>query len=111
MVAVLLGFILLGVFMVTGRVPSTGLDLVAGAAWLLPWLAGTTFISWLGSFPEPDAGNLGKLDFEAALGAEFVLSALIYLLAYRFRLSPEESAKHIEISRREAEVTDDQLAG
>ena len=110
MVAVLLGFVLLAVFTLTGRVTAPKLDFVAGAVWLLPWLGGMTLVSWLGKFPEPYAGNLGAINFEWAFLIVFVLSAIVYALAYRFRLSPEEAREHIAISQHEAEVSDEDLA-
>ncbi len=113
MVAVLLGFVLLVVFTVTGRVTAPKLDFVPGAVWLLPWLVGLTIVSYLGNFPEKPvgAGNRGVINFEWALLVLFVLTIVVYVLAYVFRLSPEDAQEHIEISRHEAEVTDEQLAG
>jgi amino acid transporter len=110
MIAVLLGFALLGFFLLTGQVDSPKFDVPSGAAWIVPWLAGLTLISWLGSFPEPLNGNLGKLNFEVSALLVLVLSVVVYLLAYRFRLSPEEAAEHIRVSEHEAEVTEEQLA-
>jgi amino acid transporter len=110
MVAVLLGFVLLVIFMLTGRVTSPQLDFTAGAVWLLPWLGGLTLVSWLGKFPEPYAGNRGVINFEWAFLVLLALTVLVYALAYRFRLSPEEAREHIAISQHEAEVTDEQLA-
>jgi len=110
MVAVLLGFVLLVIFMLTGRVTAPKLDFTAGAVWLLPWLGGLTLVSWLGKFPEPYAGNRGVINFEWAFLVMLALTLLVYGLAYRFRLSPEEAKEHIAISQHEAEVTDEQLA-
>jgi amino acid transporter len=110
MVAVLLGFVLLVIFTLTGRVTAPKLDFVAGAVWLLPWLGGMTLVSWLGKFPEPYAGNVGAINFEWAFLIVFALSAVVYALAYRFRLSPEEAQEHIAISQHEAQVTEEQLA-
>jgi amino acid transporter len=111
MVAVLLGFVLLVLFTVTGRVTAPKLDFVPGAVWLLPWLGGLTIVSYLGNFPDKSdgAGNTGWINFEWALLVTAVLSAVVYVLAYRFRLSPDEAQAHIEISRREAEITDERL--
>jgi len=111
MVAVLLGFVLLALFTVTGRVTAPKLDFVPGAVWLLPWLGGLTIVSYLGNFPDKSAGagNTGWINFEWALLVTAVLTVVVYVLAYRFRLSPEEAQEHIEISRREAEITDQQL--
>jgi len=115
MVAVVLGFALLGIFLLTGNADAPHLDLPSGAAWLLPWLGGMALVSWLGNFPGPPsgprAGNLGVLNFEWSLLVVFVLSVLVYWLAYRFRLSPEETREHILGSEEEARVTEEQLAG
>jgi hypothetical protein len=109
MVAVLLGFVLLGVFSLLGQVHMPDLALPSGAVWLLPWLAGVTLISWLGKFPDPAAGNLGKLSFEWSAVAMLALTLLVYVLAYRFRLSPEEAARHIEQVEAEARVEEAEL--
>ena len=109
MVAVLLGFVLLGIFMLTGKVAVPELELPSGAAWLLPWLAGLTFVSWLGKFPEPYVGNRGVLTFEWSIVAVVALSALIYWLAYRFQLDPEDAQAHMRQVEREAEVTEESL--
>jgi amino acid transporter len=110
MVAVLLGFALLGIFSLTGQISTPHLDLPSGAAWLLPWLGGMTLVSWLGKYPEPYAGNKGVLTFESSFLVVLALSLLVYWLAYRFRLSPEEARAHIEGSEHEAAVTEEQLA-
>jgi hypothetical protein len=110
MVAVLLGFLMLGIFTLTGQVQSPHLDLPSGAAWLLPWLGGMTLISWLGSFPEPSAGNRMVIGFGTSAVIVLALSVLVYVLAYRFRLPDEEAQRHIEGVREEADVTEGQLA-
>ncbi len=110
MVAVLLGFVLLGIFTLTGQVQTPRLDLPSGAAWLLPWLGGMTLISWLGSFPEPAAGNQMVLGFGTAATVILALSVAVYMLAYRFRLPDEEAQQHIRGVQQEADVTEGQLA-
>ncbi|HET8561971.1 MAG TPA: APC family permease [Marmoricola sp.] len=110
MVAVLLGFALLGIFMLTGKVQTPHLDLPSGAAWLLPWLGGMTLVSWLGKFPEPYAGNLGALDFGWSFVVVFALSVAVYWLAYRFRLPAAAAQQHISGTEAEARVTEEQLA-
>lgn len=110
MLAVLLGFVLLGVFALAGQVHLPDLELGSGAAWLVPWLGGVALISWLGSFPEPAAGNLATLSFEGSAAAMLGLSVLVYVIAHRSRLSPEQAARHIAHSEDEAKVTDEQLA-
>ena len=110
MVAVLIGFVLLGVFAAFGQVHMPDMAFASGAAWVLPWLAGITLISYLGSYPDPGAGNRGLLGFGASAALMGVLSVIVYLLAYRFRLSPEETERHIAETQKEAEVEDEQLA-
>jgi len=109
MVAVLIGFVLLGVFTLTGQVHLPDMAFSSGAAWVIPWLAGLTVISYLGSFPDPGAGNRGLLNFEWSALLIGVLSVVVYVLAYRFRLSPEEAARHIEATEEEARVEDEEL--
>jgi amino acid transporter len=105
MISVLIGLVLLVVFLVTKQIDSPRLDLRSGAAWMLPWLAGITVISYLGSFPEdPLKGNRGWLGFESSVAVIFVFSVVIYLIAYAVRLSPERAAEYIEDTREEAQV-------
>ena len=110
MVAVLLGFVLLAIFMLTGKIALPDLELPSGAAWLLPWLAGLTIVSWLAKYPEPYAGNRGVLTFEWSIIVVVLLSALVYWLAYRFQLTAEDAQAHMRQVEREAEVTEDSLA-
>jgi hypothetical protein len=110
MVSVLLGFVLLGIFMLTGKLALPELELPSGAAWLVPWLVGLTIVSWLGKFPEPYAGNRGVLSFEWSIVAVVALSAIVYWLAYRFQLSPEDAQAHIRQVEREAQVVEEPLA-
>ena len=67
-------------------------------------------ISYLGSFPDPGAGNRGLLNFETSAALMAVLSVIVYVLAYRYRLSPEETERHIAQTEEEAHVEDEQLA-
>jgi amino acid transporter len=110
MVAVLIGFVLLGIFTLAGQVHLPDMAFTSGAVWVLPWLIGLTAISYLGSFPEPGAGNRGVLGFEWSAVLIGLLSVAVYVLAYRFRLSPEEAARHIADAEEEADVTEEQLA-
>ncbi len=111
-VAVLLGFVLLVVFTVTGRVTAPKLDFKAGAAWVLPWLGGLALISYLGNFPEKSAGagNLGWINFGWAFVILLALSIAVYALAQWAALSPEAAAEHIEASRAESAVEQEELA-
>jgi hypothetical protein len=74
--------------------------------WLVPWLVGLAVLSYLGNFPEQSAGagNLGVLNFEWAIVLLLALSVAVHAIAFRFRLSPEEAAEHIELSRAESAV-------
>jgi amino acid transporter len=111
MVAVLLGFVLLGIFALTGQLTLPDLELPSGAAWLLPWLGGMTLVSWLGNFPEdPAKGNQMKIEFGWSFVVVGLLSVLVYVLAHRFRLTPEQAEHHIAASEREARVSEEQLA-
>jgi amino acid transporter len=110
-VAVLLGFVLLVVFQLTGRITAASYDFKAGASWLLPWLVGLAVISYLGSFPEPSAGagNRGVFGFTSSILVVLGWSAVIYVVAHLVRLSPEDAAEHIEASRAESEVEEAEL--
>jgi amino acid transporter len=110
-VAVLIGFVLLAVFHATGRVTAPKLDFKAGAAWLLPWLGGLALISYLGNFPDKSdgAGNRGLFSFEFSIPLLLVFSVVVYAIALRTALSPEEAEEHIARSRKEAEVEEETL--
>jgi amino acid transporter len=110
MVAVLIGFAMLGGFTLTGKVRSPQLDFPTGAAWLLPWLGGVALISYLGNFPdEPRKGNLGWLNFEESLVIILVFSVIVYAIAYAVRLSPDQAKENIDTVRDEAAVEDAEL--
>jgi amino acid transporter len=103
-VAVLLGFILLGIFKLTGQV-TTPMEWRSGASWLVPWLGGLAIISWLGAF----GGGRNLITFELAFPVIAALSLIVYLIAYRVRLAPEIVAQHVEDSRHEAEIEEREL--
>ena len=50
------------------------------------------------------------LNFETSAALMGLLSVIVYVLAYRFRLSPEETERHIAETEAEARVEDQQLA-
>ena len=110
-VSVLIGFVLLAIFHATGQVVAPKLDFKAGAAWLGPWLGGLALISYLGDFPEKadGAGNLGVIGFWTSIGVIFVFSIIVYAIAFVTRLSPEEAREHIDISRQESRVEEQEL--
>ncbi len=109
-IAVAIGFVLLPIYKALGNdVPE--LDFAAGASWVLPWLGGLVLISWLGNYPEPAAGNLNVLTFETSVPLLLVFSVVIYALAMRFCLPTAEMERHIESTRAEAELEDQELEG
>ncbi|GAA1889332.1 APC family permease [Lapillicoccus jejuensis] len=105
MVAVLIGFVLLAIFMATGVLRGQSLDARAGL-WVVPWLAGMTIMSYLGDYD----GGLKVVGFGTAIPIVGLLSALIYVMAYRLRLPDEAARAYIEETVQEAAVEDEQLA-
>ncbi|MGA9101412.1 APC family permease [Aeromicrobium sp.] len=106
MVAVLIGFVLLAIFMATGQLGERALDLRSGL-WVFPWLGGLTVISYLGDYGE----GRGVIGFGAAIPIIAALSVLVYVMAFVFRLSPEQAKAYIEESVDEAAVEDEELDG
>jgi len=104
MLSVLLGFVLLAIFHVTGasRQP---LDFKAGASWLLPWLGSTALISWLGDY----GGGIGVIGFGWSILILLGVSVAVYAIAVANRLAPEEAQRHIEYSRKESEVEEETM--
>ncbi|HET7355700.1 MAG TPA: APC family permease [Nocardioidaceae bacterium] len=104
MVSVLLGFVLLAIFHLTGasRQP---LDFKAGASWLLPWLGGTTLISWLGDY----GGGTGVIGFGWSILILLGMSIAVYAIAVANRLTPEEAQRHIESSKKESDVEEETM--
>ena len=68
-------------------------------------------ISYLGNFPEKSvgAGNLGLLNFEWSALILVGLSVLGHVIADKVCLSTEIVLEHIEQSRKEAAVEDEEL--
>ena len=108
MVAVLVGFVLLAVFKATGVLKGQTLDVKAGS-WVVFWLAGLTVLSYIGNYPEPAQGNLEKLTFTTSIPLVLLLSAVVYVMAYRLRLSNEEAQAYIDETTHEAKVEDEEL--
>lgn len=104
MVAVLIGFVLLAIFMATGVLRGQSLDGRAGL-WVVPWLVGMTVLSYLGDYD----GGLKVIGFGTAIPIVGLLSALIYVMAYRLRLPDEAARAYIEETVQEAAVEDEQL--
>ncbi len=109
MVAVLIGFALLGAFVGSGQMRGKSLDARSGV-WVFPWLAGLTVISYLGNYPEPAAGNLNHLDFGLSAGLLLVLSAVVYWMAYVWRLPADRAEEYIEETVNEAAVEEKELS-
>ena len=78
---------------------------------MLPWLGGLVLFSWLGNYPEPAAGNLNVLSFQSSVPLILVFSVAIYALAMKFCLPTAEMERHIEATRAEAELEDEELEG
>lgn len=98
LIAVALGFVLLGVSHITNpseRVPS--LDWHA-AMWLWPYLAGIGVLSYLSTFD----GN-GTLPFGPDIIVVTVFSLAIYFFAMQVRLEPEKVRQYIGDLSVEAE--------
>src|SRR5689334_13158752 len=108
MLAVLAGFVILGIFMAAGVIEDRKLDFKAGF-WVLPWLGGMTLLSWVGNYPEPALGNLDKLTFSTSIPLVLVLSALVYFIAYKYRLPDAEAQAYIDETVTEAKVEEEQL--
>src|SRR4051812_24457977 len=81
-VTVALGFVLFFVFHRARRDQAPPMDLLAGATWVVPWLAGLCLISYLGDYPEKskDAGNLAAIGFGWGFVVIAALSALVYFV-------------------------------
>lgn len=106
-IAVLLGFVLLGVMMIVNRArgqEEPEWNWVAGAAWYVPWLGGLAILSWFS-----DYGGLGWLHFDTAIPVFIVFSAIIYYIALKVRLAPEQVERYIDDTRREAAIEDEAL--
>jgi amino acid transporter len=105
-VAVLIGFVLLVVFQLTGAVPRTEFDLRSGATWMLPWLGGLALISYLG-----DYGGRGVIGFGSAIPIMLVFSVVIYALALYVRLDPEVVERNVEETKNEVAAEEEELDG
>jgi amino acid transporter len=84
-VAVLLGYVLMGLSRITGANPIKPPMDWNGAIWLWPYLAGMALISYLGQFG--DGRNV--IPFYWDLGVVAVWSLIVYFTALRLRLPPE----------------------
>ena len=105
MVAVLIGFLLLTLFMAAGKLEGRRLDMRSGL-WVLPWLVGLAIISYLGDY----GGGVGMIGFGAAIPIVAALSVFVYVMAYTLRLTPEQARSYIDESIEEAAVEDRELS-
>jgi amino acid transporter len=112
-VAVALGFVVFAILYLTSRDSMPKMDWKAGASWALPWLGGLCLISYLGDYPEKSkhAGNTSTFGFGVDFFVVLALSALVYWLAVRVRLSNAEVATNIEFMTTEAAEEDKELGG
>jgi amino acid transporter len=109
-VSILIGFVLLGIFHLTGKGDMPPMNWRSGATWVLPWLGGLCLISYLGSYPEKSEhkGNLGAIGFGWGFLVLLALTVLVYVLALRVRL-PEATVQE-NIDETLAEVADEERA-
>lgn len=103
MLLVLAGLILFAIYQIKAGKDARKMDLRAGA-WQLPWLAGLTILSWLGTYPllGEHAGNLGLLNMETGVIVIAIFSALIMWMAQTFRLPSEQVWENIHRETEEA---------
>lgn len=102
--AVLLGYLVLGAFQLTGRVTAP-MEWRAGATWIVPWLAGLAVISYLGAY----GNGLGLITFEIAFPVIAVFSLAVFVLAVRVRLHGDTVAEHVEAARAESATEEQEL--
>jgi amino acid transporter len=110
-VTVLIGFVLLVFFQLTGKGTAPRLDWRAGATWVIPWLAGLALISYFGDYPEQkaDAGNTGDITFGWGFLALLGLSIIVYALALSVRLPRGRMQANIQETAAEAEAEAEEL--
>jgi amino acid transporter len=110
-VAVLLGFVLLGVFHLTGKGDMPAMDWRSGLTWIAPWLGGLALISYLGDYPDKTkhAGNTGAITFGWGFVVILVLTAVVYVLAQGVRLPRHRVEQHIEETVAEAKSQEQEL--
>ncbi|HET7569826.1 MAG TPA: amino acid permease, partial [Gammaproteobacteria bacterium] len=103
MLAVVLGFVVLGIHELFYHRHTPRLDFRHGF-WVLPWLGGEALISWLGSYPKVSAGagNTGVLGPDVSIIVLAVFSALILWLAYATRLPADRAETHVAEGYEEA---------
>jgi hypothetical protein len=87
------------------------MDWKAGATWALPWLGGLCLISYLGDYPEKSkhAGNTSMIGFGMGFVVLLALSAAVYWLALKVRLSNDQVATNLDRMTTEAAEEDSEL--
>jgi amino acid transporter len=108
-VAILIGFALLAIFHATGKGDLPAMDWRAGAVWALPWLGGLCLISYLGSYPDPGAGNRGIITFGWGFLVLLALTVLVYALALWVRLPRSRVEQNVEETVAEAAAEEREL--
>ena len=107
--AVLLGFVMLGlnyVFNRTEHLNRVNMAFKAGL-WYIPWLVGLAIISYIGDYD----GGKGILHFDTAIPTVAVFSAIIFWMAYRFALPTHQAEQLASVMRREAEEEELEFEG
>ncbi|HET8553420.1 MAG TPA: APC family permease [Rhodanobacteraceae bacterium] len=95
MIAVLIGYVVLGVHEGRFHRLTPKLEWRSGA-WVIVWLAGLTLISWLGIYPEEHpAGNISVLGFGWSIVVLAVFSALVMWMSTALRLPSETTKQHL----------------
>jgi amino acid transporter len=108
-VTVLLGFVLLGVFHLTGKGDMPPMDWRSGATWTVPWLGGLCLISYLGDYPDPAAGNRAAIGFGWGFLVVALFTAVIYGLAMWSRLQRDRVEAHIADAEAESATEREEL--
>ena len=98
-VAVLIGLVLLGVQLMLRRGNLPNMHWRNGW-WILLWFGGLAVISWQGIYSSDDLphGQTNNIPFGWDFLVNIVFSALIYMLALRFKLSPQDAETQVEQS-------------
>jgi amino acid transporter len=98
LVAVAIGFVLLGASYATRPAEERPRLELRSGAWLVPWLLGLGVISYFASFD----GGTSTLPFGADMAVCAVFSLVVYVVALRLRLSPEEARRNFDDTADEA---------
>ncbi len=91
MVAVLIGYVVLGILQATGK-NLRGMPPLEfrNGWWVLVWFAGITLVSYLGSFSgvsdNPDAGQANVYGFDGGIVANVILTAVVLAVAWYCQL-------------------------